>query len=123
VEAKGLRPMVLRAHENLTDTVVIVGRGNNKQSPAAGAPTRVVFHPEIGDVDRLVDALASAGDLDAQFVTQGDHFTSLPHTFPRALKLAFELAGSKTGRPFTFNATIEEEHAACAALFPAGRKD
>jgi len=123
VEAKGLRPMVLRAQENLTDTVVIVARGNNKQSPDPDAPTRVVFHPEIGDVDRLVDALTSVGHLDGELITQGDHFTSLPHTFPAALKLAFQRAGSRTGRPFTFDSTIEQEHAPCAALFSAGRPD
>jgi hypothetical protein len=118
VEQKGLAPMVLRAHENLKDTVVIVARGNNKLTLDPTAPTRVVLHSEIGDQGRLIDALTSVGHLDGNIVTQGDHFTSLPHTFPAALKLAFQRAGSKTGRPFTFNSTIEQEHAPCAAQFP-----
>jgi hypothetical protein len=115
VEAKGLRPTVFRAHENLTDTVVIVARGNNKLTLDPNAPVRVVLHPEGGDQPRLIDALTSLGHLDGNILTQGDHFTALPHTFPAALKLAFQLAGSKTGRSFTFNSTIEEEHALCPA--------
>lgn len=121
VEAKGLRPTVFRAHENLTDTVVIVARGNNKLTLDPNASARVVLHSEGGDQPRLIDALTSLGHLDGNILTQGDHLTALPHTFPAALKLAFQLAGSKTGRPFTFNSTIEREHSLCAAQLSRAR--
>jgi hypothetical protein len=115
---KGLKQMIGRAAANLTDTVTILGRGNNKLVLDATAPTRVVLHSEVPDQPALVTALTDLGLLDAHIQTQGDHFTSLPHTFPAALKRAFELMGSKTGRPFTYSPAIEQEHASCAAQFP-----
>lgn len=118
---KGLKQTVLRAGngENLKDTVVIIVRGNNKDSLDPAAPTNVVLQSEVADQPALVATLTDLGLLDFHVQTPGDHFTSLPYTFPIGMKKAFELAGSKTGRPFTYNSTIEDEHAVCAAFFPS----
>ena len=122
VVPKGLKAMINRAGENLTDTVVIVARGNNRLTTNPADPVRIVFLSEVPDQPTLVDALSGRALLDADIQTQGDHFTSLPHTFPAAISKAFQLAGSKKGRTFTYNPTIEREHARCAATFPL-RKD
>lgn len=120
VQKKGLKQMIQRAGENLTDTVVIIARGNNKESLDIAAPVNVVLQSEVGDQPQLVSELALRGLLDAHIQTPGDHFTSLRYTLPAGLKKTFELAGSKNGRPFVYDPTIEDEHAPCAAQFPMG---
>lgn len=112
MKAKGLKQLVQRSGENLTDTVVVIARGNNPVFPNA------IFLPEVSDQPRLVAELQSRALLDAEIIVPGDHFTALPNSFPAAIKKAFELAGSKNGRPFTYNPTIENEHVPCAARFP-----
>jgi hypothetical protein len=118
VQPQGLKQMVLRASDNLIDTVVVVGRGNNKESLDPAAPVNLVLLSEIGDQPNLISTLTSFGFLDAQFQMPGDHFTSVPNTFPVVVKELFARAGSKNGRPFTFNPTIEQEHSSCAVQFP-----
>jgi hypothetical protein len=123
VASKGLKAMINRSGENLTDTVVIVARGNNRLTTNPANPIRIVLLSEVPDQPMLLNTLSSRGLLDAEIQTQGDHFTSLPHTFPAAIRKAFELAGSKKGRTFTYNPTIEREHAPCAAMFRRGHED
>jgi hypothetical protein len=120
VKKKGLKQMVQRAGENLTDTVVVIARGNNKESLDPAAPVNVVIQSEVGDQPQLVNELTARGFLDAHIQTPGDHFTSPRYTFPAGMKKILELAGSKNGRPFVYNPTIENEHAPCAAQFPMG---
>jgi len=121
IKPKGLKQMTVRAWDNLIGTVIVVAHGNNKDALDVPGnppgPANVVFQSEPGDQSTFINELRTRGVLDTEIITPGDHFTSLKHTFPAALKEIFRLAGTKTGRP-SFNTVIEDEHAFCASQFP-----
>lgn len=124
IKPKGLKQICQRACDNLTDTVVVLARGNGKDALDVPGnppgPLNTVLQAEVGDQPALIAELQARGHLDANttILTPGDHFTSMKYTVPAVLKKLFELQGTKTGRPFTFQTALVDEHAPCADLFP-----